>query len=304
MNLKLAETDNLQISLDLEAALRPNNFDAAFVCLKVHDNQAAAPLAALSKDTVIISLQNGVENQRILSELLPSHVVVAGMVPYGVVEVSPGHFRRGTYGSLAFRDTLPQILAEKLRSSGLGVELYNEEDMLATQWGKLVINLGNALNAIVGQPLAACMQLHPYRRLLALLWEEGITVLNAKGIAIHADINGQPLEKVVKLLTLPGMILKTAQRIKGVKTVDASYHSSMFYDLEQLRTTEVNELNKKIVQMASEEQLQAPVNALITRLVEEAEASRRGSPHISVESLLEQASDVAPEKFSKKCCMM
>ena len=71
------------------------------------------------------------------------------MVPYGVVEIAPGHFRRGTYGPLAFTDKMPAVLTAALRTSGLAVDLHNDEDMQAVQWCKLVINLGNALNAFV-----------------------------------------------------------------------------------------------------------------------------------------------------------
>lgn len=283
---------------DLEKAIASDDFDAVFVCLKIHDNQAAALLAKLRRETLIVSLQNGVDNQRILSELLPRHTVVAGMVPYGVVEVAPGCFRRGTYGPLAFNDTMPAIVTAALRSSGLAVELHNDEDMRAVQWCKLVINLGNALNAIVGQPLDTCMQHRGYRKVLAATWEEGLTVMRAHTVHLKGDINGQPLEKAVKLIRLPTALLSIARRVKGVAAIDASYHSSMFYDLEGRRETEVNELNERVVKMAREAHVQAPVNELLARLTREAQGARRGSPRLSIEALLAQVEQAAPGTVS------
>lgn len=292
----------LKTSFDVEQALRSNDFDAVFVCLKIHDNQAAACLANLKHDTVIVSLQNGVDNQRILGSLLPRHTVVAGMVPYGVVEVAPGSFRRGTYGPLAFTDTMPLALTSALRKSGLAVDLHNNEDMHAVQWCKLLINLGNALNALVGQPLDSCMQHRRYRQLLAATWEEGLHVMAAKGINIQGDINGQPLAKAAKLIRLPSVLLNVAKRVKRVQAIDPSYHSSMFYDLEARRETEVGELNGRVVKMANEAQVQAPVNELLTRLTREAQRVCSGSPRLSIEDLFAQAVKMAPGTLASRQC--
>ena len=101
-----------------------------FVCLKCGDTTSPdllEALRALRPGTLVISLQNGVDNAQTLQRLLSNsedgapvdrsdgggtvagesrssadNIVVAGMIPYGVNEVGPGHFHRGTAGALAF----------------------------------------------------------------------------------------------------------------------------------------------------------------------------------------------------------
>merc|ERR1711862_494892 len=95
-------------------------------------------------------------------------------------------------------------------------------------------------------------------------------------------------------MPLPNFAFKVAQRVKGMKPIDPSYHSSMFYDLEQRRPTEVNELNERIVSMAREVGVPTPVNELLIRLTREAQSAQRGSPRLSIDVLFAQAIGAAP----------
>ncbi|CAJ1330910.1 unnamed protein product, partial [Effrenium voratum] len=115
----------LKVSFD-QGDLKSDDFDAIFVCLKLGDTKAAACLQHLRKSTVIISVQNGINNKRRLEELLPGFPVVSGMVPYGVIELAPGRLRRSSMGPLLFDDHFPKPLAAALAAAGLALELQDE----------------------------------------------------------------------------------------------------------------------------------------------------------------------------------
>lgn len=184
--------------------------------------------------------------------------------------------------------------APNIATRGLAVELHNDSDMEAVQSFKLVVNLGNAINALVGKPLLECMKQRSYRTLLAHTWAEGLAVMKASGTRLHGDVNGQPLEKVIKLLQLPDLLIATAQRLKGVKAVDPSYHSSMFYDLEHHRVTEVDELNERVASMGDRCGIATPLNTLLTRLTRDAQDARQGSPQVTAEAILQMAGPAFP----------
>eukprot|EP00439_Symbiodinium_sp_Y106_P014632 s1053_g2.t1 len=245
-SLQLPGHPHLTAKFDLEA-LKSDDFLAVFVCLKLGDNDLAASLGTLKKDTVIISMQNGIDNKKKLAKLLPEHPIVGGVVPYGVIEAAPGHLRRATFGPLVFDDGMPAPLTAALRGAGLAVEVLSEADTHAEQCFKLVVNCQNALNALRGCPLVEAAQDRPkaqclYRELMASAWEEATEVLRRSGQPLRGTINGMPMDRYIQILRLPNFALNAVKRVKSGLAPDPGYHSSMFYDLEQRRRTEIEEM--------------------------------------------------------------
>lgn len=292
-SLQLPGNPHLTAKFDLEA-LKSDDFLAVFVCLKLGDNDLAASLGSLKKDTVIISMQNGIDNKKKLSKLLPEHPIVGGMVPYGVIEAGPGHLRRATFGPVVFDDGMPAELTAALRGAGLAVEVLSEADTHAEQCFKLVINCQNALNALRGCPLVEAAQDRLYRELMASAWEEATEVLRRSGQPLRGTINGMPMDRYLRILRLPNFALNAVKRLKSGLAPDPGYHSSMFYDLEQRRRTEIEELNGLVVKMAAAVGVPCPVNTALARLVREAEEKNAGSPRLSPEALLQEVRKEAP----------
>ena len=105
----------------------------------------------------VVSLQNGVGNVDVLLARLGGMArVVAGMVPFNVVQTreagEPPRFHRATSGTLMIGAGVPG-LREALDVRGVAVA--ESRDMAGVLWGKLLLNLNNALNALAGMPLAA-----------------------------------------------------------------------------------------------------------------------------------------------------
>jgi 2-dehydropantoate 2-reductase len=86
----------------------PNGITPALVLLAVKSGatQDAAALlgAALPAGTVVVSMQNGLSNASLGQAAAPGLRWLAGMVPFNVAELAPGHFHRGTTGDLAAQD--------------------------------------------------------------------------------------------------------------------------------------------------------------------------------------------------------
>src|SRR5690606_19407628 len=107
----------------------------------------------LAAPTTVVSFQNGVQNADILEAALPGLRVLTGMVPFNVLQRGDGRFHQGTAGRLAVaRDPAITPYAPLFHAAGLPLELH--ADMRAVQWGKLLLNLNNAINALSGLPLA------------------------------------------------------------------------------------------------------------------------------------------------------
>ena len=101
-------------------------------------------------DAVIVSLQNGVGNVAVLRERLPGHRVLAGMVPFNVIALGNGRFHRATSGDIIIEQD-DAGTAQQLSVPGLKMRATG--NIAGVQWGKLLLNLNNALNALSGLPL-------------------------------------------------------------------------------------------------------------------------------------------------------
>ena len=252
----------LHLHEQVPAGLRPA---LVLLCTKSGaTQQAAAELAAALPDgTPVVSMQNGVSNAAVARQAAPALRVLPGMVPYNVAELGPGRYFRGTGGALAaqddaaLRDWVP-LFAEA------GVPLKLHADLTPIQWGKLLINLNNPVNALSGQPLRAELLERGYRRVFAALMDEALDVLAAAGIA-PAQVVAVPPRKLVALLKLPTPLFRVVAA--RMLRIDPQARSSMADDLAQGRVTEIDALCGEIVRLARSVKREAPRSAKMIELL-------------------------------------
>lgn len=232
----------------------------------------------LRADTVVVSLQNGVRNAQVLSEAIGGRAL-AGMVPFNVVRSGPGHLHQASSGTLAFEKTGAEaLLVAALNRAGLPAR--SEPDMRTVQWGKLLFNLNNAVNALAGIPLKAELQQRGYRKVLARCMTEALDVLRRAGIHPRSEAP-LPAAWIPWVLRLPDPLFRLVAA--SMLRVDANARSSMQEDLDQGRKTEIDSLNGEIVTLARQHGSWAPWNEAITVLVHAAEG--KGSPKLDPEAL-------------------
>ncbi len=232
---------------------------------------ATALQAHLKQNAVVLSLQNGLHNADTLARLLPGHTVLAGMVPFNVAQLAPGHFHQGTEGELAVtRSPALQPFTEAFARAGL--PLQQHDDMKAVQWAKLLLNLNNAINALSGLPLKTELSQRAYRRVLAAAQCEAISLLQAKAQPL-AKLTPLPAHWLPTLLEVPDAIFRIAA--SRMLAIDPLARSSMQDDLAAGRQTEIDQLQGEIVALAKAQGKTAPVNAALLQLVKAAEQGGR-----------------------------
>ena len=237
----------------------------------------------LDPDAVVVSLQNGVQNPDVLRRTLGSRRVLAAMVPFNVVRQGPGRYHRGTSGALVIEATPDGVeapLVEALNRSG--VETVALKNVLEVQWGKLLLNLNNALNALAGVPLLEQISDRAYRLVLAASMSEALSLLRAARIRPETNV-ALPASAVPWLLRMPTPVFsRVASKLMAI---DPQARSSMWEDLERRRRTEIDLLNGEIVALARRLGRRAPVNERIVQLVGDAERAGAGSPRMSADAL-------------------
>jgi 2-dehydropantoate 2-reductase len=250
--------------------------DFILVTVKGHDTiHVARQLPSVIRhDAVVVSFQNGVGNVEVLHRALGEHAVLPGMVPFNVLRRGEAHLHQGTSGILALQ-SLPDgrhaMLVDALERAGLPTQAY--DDMRGVQWGKLLVNLNNSINALSGLPLQQQLAQRPYRKVMAACVREGLRVLKRAGIKPRIDAPLPP-SLVPALMELPDAIFRIAA--KRIVSIDPNARSSMWEDLQRGRKTEVDLLNGEIVRLGAQLDVPTPINQRIVDLVKEAE--HRGAP--------------------------
>jgi 2-dehydropantoate 2-reductase len=250
--------------------------DIVLVTVKSGDTQAMADLIArhAQPHVTVVSLQNGVGNVPLLQSRLPGRTVLAGMVPFNVIALGQGRFHRATSGDILIdkdaNDVAGQISVPDLPIRAAG-------NMIGVQWGKLLLNLNNALNALSGLPLRDQLAQREWRALFADEMREALAVLKAEGIAPVAS-TPLPAAWTPCILKLPDFAFR-AVAAPMVK-IDPKARSSMWEDLERGRRTEIDHLQGLIVALADKHDLKAPLSAATVALIRKAEVAGKGSPRL------------------------
>ena len=204
--------------------------------------------------------------------------VVAGMVPFNVVQSrQDGHsprFHRATSGTMLIAAGVPG-LHEVLDVPGAAVAEH--ADMTGVLWGKLLLNLNNALNALSDLPLAKELGDRRWRLLLAAQIDEALAVLKAADLR-PARIEGVPPRAIPAILRLPNVLFRLVAR--RMLAIDPQARSSMWEDLRLRRPTEIDHLQGAILMLADKAGVAAPLTERILRLIKGAESAGAGSPRL------------------------
>jgi len=245
--------------------------DAQIIALTVKSGDTAKAADEIAKHATagatVISFQNGVSNVDVLEHGLKGRFEVArGMVPYNIAYLGKGRFHKGVAGDLfAEQRSGVRSLSEMVGEGPAALKIA--DDMLALAWGKLLINLNNAVNALSGRTLIEELKRRDYRRVFAASMREGLALLKHAEIqpATVGPISPQSLPRIIDS---PDWLFNNVflRRWK----IDAHARSSMADDLAAGRKTEIDYINGELVMLAERLQLGAPVNGAIVDLIRKA----------------------------------
>ena len=180
---------------------------------------AAQQLASvLEPGTVVISLQNGLHNADVLRDALPRCTVLAGMVPFNVVQRVPGVFHQASSGELMeASDARLAAWLSAFANAGLPLEL--RRDMAAVQLAKLLININNTINALSDLPLRDELSQRGWRRCLALAQREALAVFRHARVPV-AKLTPVPTSWLPRVLQLPNVLFsRVASRMLAIDSL-------------------------------------------------------------------------------------
>ncbi len=283
--LRLTDYSGLDIALssaELDLYEAPEilaEADLILVCVKsAATAEIADQIAANAKpEAVIVSLQNGMGHAETLRKVLPLHDIRPAMVPFNVVPLEQGQFHRASSGDIVI-GAGPDKIDQLMSVSGLPVTQSDEIE--AVQWGKFLINLNNAPNALSGLTLHEQLLNRPWRRLMADQMAEALGVLRAHGCPVRST-TPVPVALVPHILRLPTPLFRRVAA--KMLTIDPQARTSMAHDLLAGRATEIDSLQGRIIAMGREKSIETPLCDAMLAAVKQAEQT--GAKSHSPESL-------------------
>ncbi len=255
----------------------PSGLGISLVLLCVKSSatpSAAIALArALPVGTLVLCMQNGLRNAESARAVAARLRFLSGMVPYNVAEIGPGHFLRGSGGTLALEDDeVTNAWLPTLAEAGLPATTH--KDIRAVQWGKLLLNLNNPVNALSGLPLRDELLQPDLRATTAALIEEALSVL-ANARQRTAKVTPVPTRWLPRLMRLPTPVFRIVAA--RMLRIDPRARSSMADDLALGRRTEIGELCGEVVRLARSVGQRAPRNEKMLGLIRYVELTRLAS---------------------------
>ena len=216
-------------------------------CVKSNDTEsgAAAIRPHLAPDTLVLSLQNGVENADRLRALLHQEVVAAA-VYVGTEMAGPGHVRHHGRGELIIEQSkASDDIARTLVAAGVPTDI--SDNVRGSLWAKLITNCAyNALSAITQLPYGRLVKGEGVTVVLRDLVAECVAVAKADGVTIPGDID-VAVRKIAE--TAAGQYASTAQ------------------DLARGKRSEIDHLNGFIVRRGEALGVATPANRLLHAIV-------------------------------------
>jgi 2-dehydropantoate 2-reductase len=254
--VQFQERVTVYASADLAAA---RGAEIVLFCIKTTDTAETAHALAnvLSKDAVIISMQNGVDNAEQIEaasglKALPAAVYVAASVPAaGTVK----HVGRGDLVLGPQNEITERVAAVFARGK---VPCRVSENLIGELWTKLVWNCAlNALSALGKVTYGEILASVDAKQLLEATVYEVLAVAKASGV--------QPAGLEDPKAALAGAY-KVAESM-------AATRSSTSQDMMRGKRTEIDSLNGFIVRRGRELKIPVPVNHALFTLVKLAEGT-------------------------------
>jgi 2-dehydropantoate 2-reductase len=176
--------------------------DLILFCVKTYntDEAAEAIRPAVGPQTVVLSLQNGIDAAERIGKVIGVDHVLGGATWLSSSVEAPGvikqisQFRRIVFGELAGgHSERIQAIYEVLNQTGITVEI--SEDIQKVLWTKLVfITAVSSIGSLTRLPMGDYRSVPETRRLLSGIMEEVESLARAQGVNLDGDVVQKWLE--------------------------------------------------------------------------------------------------------------
>ena len=228
--------------------------DVVFLTVKMYDvDTAAATLGPLlGPDTMVVTLQNGVEATDMVARHVGRARTAGGVAYVAAVIDAPGVIRHTALDALIVGELdgalSPRLVALRDAASSAGFTFTASTQIQVDQWSKFArLSVFSGLTAATRSPLGVLLAEPALMALLERAVQESLAVGRARGVELAASVMDEVL----------GM----------VRSMPPGAKSSMLEDLERGKPLELPWLSGAVVRLGAEVGVPTPTHALIETLL-------------------------------------
>ncbi|MFO7792556.1 MAG: 2-dehydropantoate 2-reductase [Candidatus Saliniplasma sp.] len=263
LSLKAVEIiGKTQLKTDIEYTTDPTSLsglDYVLICTKSFQTEKAMKDISdfLSPDTIVVSLQNGLKNEKIISRFVGEKRVIGGITENGITFKGYGKVIHAGKGETIIGPYIGKINKEVRKFSRCltksGIKNKISENIYGHIWKKVIINAGiNPITALTGLKNGAILDDRNLSSLMENINKEAVRVAQTE-VELPGD---DPLKEANK-------VAKMTQDNK----------SSMLQDVENKRRTEIGCINGAIVTVGTKNDIDTPYNRTMMCLIKSLENS-------------------------------
>ncbi len=227
--------------------------DLAIVCVNGYNTRQAAEAAGgmLAEEGCVLTLQNGLGNLEVLTEVVGEGRIVGGLTFHSADLQEPGkvrHTNKGpTYLGELDHNKTPRLETIRSAMERAGMQPLVEDGIIATIWAKFVLNCSI-------DPLCAIADLRPG---------------HIREVEAFDEFQSKIIEEVLALIEAKGVVLADPDPLATIKAYSAKkfHRVSMQQHLLRARPTEIDSLNGYVARESERLGLKAPYNDALTRIV-------------------------------------
>ena len=219
--------------------------DLVLVCVKSRDTLDAARLVTpvVGGETVVLSLQNGVDNEEKLRGALPPCRLFGGVAYIFANIVEPGVIAHHQFGSIVIGDMdggvdrTAESLAAAFKAAGIGCRA--DGDIVGVLWQKYVFLVAlSGITAATRQPAGIIRDMPEARA----VWRRQVDELITLAAALEVNLPDDMVSHCDKVLD----------------SLAADNYSSLYHDLANGRPSELEALHGQAVRLANSKAIAVP----------------------------------------------
>lgn len=227
------------------------------------------------EESFILTTQNGVQADNILSSHFEREKMLSSIVMFGATYVKPGEITYNFPGDWIIGrpymtvDAKTFEIVEELDSA---IKMVVSENIMGMKWLKLFVNFNNCIPALIGKSMQETFADMDLCKLSVKLLQEGMDIVKQANIEL-VSLPDFPVERIYGLINMPldqaaGIIHKTLTTLS-----DEPLYGSILQSIMRRKTSEIDFINGEVVQMAKQMRQEAPLNETILDMVHEVERS-------------------------------
>jgi 2-dehydropantoate 2-reductase len=254
--LRLNGKTNVKIKLPAVESIKevPFSPDLILLTVKSYDTETAIrqTCALICDDTVVVSLQNGLDNIEKIEHIVDKDRILAGITTHGAIVTNPGVIRHTGKGKtiLGELDGRHSKRLEKIVRifNEAGIDTQESDNVVKEIWAKAIINSSiNPLTAFFNCKNGYLLENPLLVKTLESICAESTSIAQAEG--------------------LPLTSLDMIQRTKKVIKDTAKNYSSMQQSVQQGKKTEIDSINGRLAAIGKHHDIQTPLNTILIDLI-------------------------------------